>query len=115
MEHGPWDDVADPHYFPRVLKKFHDCSDFGDPKENKVRFGATGEGVAPNYQVQSASGEQKRCYNGLGHREASHVDEEFDPERLSRPFTYLEVQQMIGRLRNKPRPKGKDEGETPSR
>lgn len=94
----PWEKVADPAYFRNVMGNMVDLG-FG-PKnpEPCLRFGMTGIGHAPNYQIEAADG-AKHCFRGMGHGEAAEAGEEFAPGNLSlEPFTYTDVQGMLARL-----------------
>ena len=98
----PWEGVEDHRYFRRVMKNMEHLG--GGPRAPgaaHVRFGRTGEGVAPNYQIEGLNG-VKTLFNGLGHREITHVDDEFDPEKISETFTYAEVRDMLARVLGKP-------------
>ena len=65
------------------------------PSAAHVRFGKTGNGRAPNYQIEGPEG-SKHCFRGMDHVEASGLDEEFAPKNLSEQrFTYAEVQKML--------------------
>ena len=97
----PWEDVADPGYFRKVMKNMVDLG-LGPKNEGKAhtRFGNTGKGHAPNYQIEDTDG-QKHCFRGMGHEPASAVDEAFADDRLSEErFTYSQVQAMLARLTN---------------
>ncbi|NVD46129.1 hypothetical protein [Qipengyuania atrilutea] len=75
-------------------------SGFGPIHEAKahVRFGTTGGGHAPNYQIESAAG-AKYCFRGMGHEAASEVDDAFAEKNLSdERFSYAQVQAMLASL-----------------
>ena len=95
----PWEQVSDPRYFKRVMKNMVDLG-FG-PRQSEVahvRFGITGIGHAPNYQIEEPDG-TKHCFRGMGHREASEVDDEFASGNLSPDrFTYADIEAMLGRM-----------------
>lgn len=96
----PWEEVSDPRYFSRVLGSMVAIG-FGPKHEGKahVRFGNTGKGHAPNYQIDTVDG-GKHCFMGLNHQEAS--EEEFDTDNLSQErFSYSQVQSMLGRRRGR--------------
>lgn len=95
----PWEQVSDPSYFRQVMGNMVGLG-FGprQPDAAHVRFGTTGIGHAPNYQIEDASG-AKHCFRGMGHAEASEVDDEFTPENLSPDrFSYADIQGMLVRL-----------------
>lgn len=94
----PWEDVSDASYFRAVMRNMVNLG-FG-PRSNgagHVRFGRTGIGHAPNYQIEGDDG-SKHVFNGLGHKEASHIEDEFADDRLSERFSYDQVQGMLARL-----------------
>ena len=95
----PWDEVSDPSYFKKVMGNMVGLG-FG-PRRSEVghvRFGKTGIGHAPNYQIEGPDG-VKHCFRGMGHAEAPDVDEEFAANNLSeQQFTYDEVRSMLARL-----------------
>lgn len=96
---APWEQVTDPNYFRKVLGNFValGCG----PRRSEVahvRFGQTGVGHAPNYQIECPDG-KKHCFRGMGHAEAPDVKEEFAPNNLSeRSYTYHDVEAMLARL-----------------
>jgi hypothetical protein len=101
---APWTKVADQSYFRQVLGNMHDLG-FGirNSTTAHVRFGLTGIGHAPNYQIEGADG-STHCFRGMGHAPARNVESEFDPENLSRDtFSYADVQGMLARLSGAPR------------
>jgi hypothetical protein len=95
----PWEKVSDPSYFRAVLGNMVALG-FG-PKHGSIahtRFGNTGIGHAPHYQIEGEDG-IKHCYNGLNHSDAKDVDVEFEPRNLSEEcFTYADIQAMLARL-----------------
>jgi hypothetical protein len=97
-EQNPWEKVADSTYFRRVLGNMVAAKELGAKEELGVRFGLTGAGHAPHYQVEAPSGE-RACFNGLNHKHSTVVDDAFAPHNLSdQAFTYAEVQQMLKRI-----------------
>ena len=94
----PWEQVSDPSYFKKVMGNMFRLGLGPRSGEGRVRFGVTGRGHAPNYQIEGPDG-LKHCYRGRGHAEASDVDEEFAPANLSdQQFTYKDVEGMLARL-----------------
>ena len=95
----PWEQVADPSYFKQVMGNMVGLG-FG-PRQSQVayvRFGTTGIGHAPNYQIEGPDG-AKHCFRGMGHAEASEVDDEFATGNLSEDrFSYGDVQTMLARV-----------------
>jgi len=59
-------------------------------KESTVRFGETGQGIAPNYQVTFPNG-VVMVRNGISHGSFKQVDE-FNLDNLSKIFTYVEIE-----------------------
>lgn len=98
----PWEKVADEGYFRAVMRKMVNLG-FG-PKRDKaghVRFGITGIGHAPNYQIEGPDG-NKHCFKGLGHGEATEASDEFAPKNLSvERFSYDDVRAMLARVTNR--------------
>lgn len=98
-DNRPWEKVADDGYFRAVMGKMADLG-FG-PKSTKlahVRFGVTGIGHAPNYQIEGPDG-VKHCFKGMGHGEATDAGDEFAPGNLSADmFSYADVRDMLARL-----------------
>ena len=95
----PWKKVNDPSYFRQVMGNMV-LLGFG-PRQSEialVRFGTTGIGHAPNYQIEGPDG-AKHCFRGMGHAEASEVDDEFATDNLSEDrFTYADIQAMLAGL-----------------
>ena len=58
--------------------------------ESIVRFGITGQGVMPNYQVTFPNG-VVRTLRGSSH-DSFEQAEAFNEERISRPFSLTEIQ-----------------------
>lgn len=57
-----------------------------------VRFGLTGNGTAPNYQVEFEGSERPRLlFGGLSHKEWTGDEKEFADDRLSKPFPYEDL------------------------
>ena len=95
----PWEHVTDPSYFRQVMGNMVALG-FGPRRSEAacVRFGTTGLGHAPNYQIAGANG-VKHCFRGMGHAEAFEVDDEFAAENLSTErFTYSDIQAMLAQL-----------------
>jgi hypothetical protein len=95
----PWEMVADPSYFRKVMGNMVALG-FGpkSPDPAYVRFGLTGIGHAPNYQVEGPDG-TIHCFRGMGHGEATDAGDEFAAANLSTErFNYIDVQAMLARL-----------------
>ena len=98
-ERVPWKDVADQKYFKKVMQNMVDLG-FGPSKTELayVRFGLTGIGHAPNYQIEVPDS-TKHCFRGMGHGKATDAGDEFAPHNLSAErFTYVGVQNMLAQL-----------------
>lgn len=82
-------------YFRRVLGNMTRCrrASGDDDQFMFVRAGTTGNGTAPNYQVENAQGGVISCYSGLNHEEMA--PEVFNPEHVTRPYSFEEVQGFI--------------------
>ena len=94
-----WEQVADPSYFRQILGNMVALG-YGRKHEGKshVRFGTTGIGHSPNYQIEGDNG-LKNCFRGQNHEQSP--EDEFDDSNLSEDrFTYSEVQAMLARLTN---------------
>lgn len=94
-EKRPWEDVTDPSYFRAVMRNFV-AMGFGPSKgsEAVVRFGSTGGGVHPNYQIEGRDA-SVQCFRGSNHKEADDLAEAFIPANISEPFTYDEVSELL--------------------
>jgi len=62
-------------------------------EESTVRFGTTGEGIMPNYQVTFPNG-VIRAIRGSSH-EAYEQTDEFEDGRLSEPFSLADMQRIF--------------------
>lgn len=95
----PWEKVTNESYFRGVLGNFGDLG-FG-PRSNRdacVRFGATGTGHAPNYQIEGDD-HSKACFHGPSHKPFD--EEEFNNSNISEErFSYKEVQNMLAQTLN---------------
>lgn len=95
----PWEKVSDPSYFRGVMRSMVGLG-FGPKHEGKahVRFGTTGIGHSPHYQIEANDG-AKHCFSGRNHEDAD--EESFAEANLSEErFSYSEVQAMLERLIN---------------
>lgn len=88
MEHF-WEHVRSSDYYRNVLRNM-----IGPKAERRVRFGTTGVGVSPHYEI-IADGAKPMPYSGLNHEPAP--EEKFDDGNLSREYSYGEVQLMLSR------------------
>lgn len=101
IDNRPWEKVADDSYFKKVMLNMVGL-DFGQKNPMPcLRFGMTGTGYAPNYQIEGPDG-VKHCFRGMGHGEAADAGDEFAPGNLSVDvFSYIDVRDMLARLTGK--------------
>jgi hypothetical protein len=102
----PWEDVTEDSYFRGILGNIHHRGGLGPRAEIRVRFGITGDGTSPNYQLEGSNGQVYR-FAGNGH-ELFHKDPtiSFEPDRMSEEtFGVEDIKQMIANCKV-PRPKG---------
>jgi hypothetical protein len=59
------------------------------PGASEVRLGETGEGTAPNYQVENDG--RVTIYSGRSHREWTGEKKAFNDEKISRRFSREEI------------------------
>jgi hypothetical protein len=91
MTHA-YEKVREENYFEDVLRNMRSASGGWT-----VRFGETGDGVRPNYQIEKLAGEVTR-FHGRTHEEFhERPDASFDETRLSQPLTYADVYREIKR------------------
>jgi len=64
------------------------------PQNSTVRFGETGEGIFPNYQVEDGNG-AARLWRGNGHGEWPDGVAEFDAGKVSIAFTKTELSEIF--------------------
>lgn len=93
----PHELVENPDYFRDVMLNM---STMIGKKENAfVRFGLTGIGVSPNYEIGAIEGpfqSQTFAFDGRSH-ERFHSPYPFDAANLSESFSYMEVRDMLKR------------------
>jgi hypothetical protein len=79
---APWTKVSDLSYFRQVLGNMSDLG-FGIRNSTTalVRFGMTGIGHAPNYQIEGVDG-STHCFRGMGHAPAREVESEPIPRNV---------------------------------
>lgn len=56
-----------------------------------VRFGLTGNGTSPNYQVEFKDPDRTLLVSGRSHKEWTGDDKEFDGSRISDPMSHEEL------------------------
>ena len=61
-----------------------------------VRFGTTGTGEFPNYQIKFIN-DTVITYQSRSHKKYTGTDV-FDDNNLSRPFTYAEIDEVIAKI-----------------
>lgn len=83
-------------YFRRVLRNMTRCrrATGDDDQFMFVRAGTTGNGTAPNYQIENSEGRVISCYSGLSHKKLAW--EVFNPRHVTRPYNFYEIQGIIG-------------------
>lgn len=90
-----WEEVDTLNYYREVLGNI--VSYRKDKEQNVVvRFGTTGKGVSPHYQIEVMD-DTKHCINGLNHQTFVETPEDqFDRNNLSeKVYTYPDVQQLL--------------------
>ena len=93
----PHEAVASPDYFRDVLRSMRTIAEV---HLRRVRFGTTGEGVAPNYEItypdDHYSADNARFpHHGLTHKTHHQAPKPFDAANLSRKYSWDEVLQML--------------------
>ena len=63
-----------------------------------VRFGLTGNGSNPNYEIVLSSG-LRLAYNGLSHDRDSRADV-FEENNISQPFALDQIEEAIAKARS---------------
>ena len=107
LDNRPWESVKSRSYFADVLrnlnshiKKEFNIAPVEIPSKAPpvtVRFGRKGEGVNPNYQIETPTGQFR--YAGSNHKPFHDAPTEgFEPENISEAFSYSDVQNMMSRL-----------------
>ena len=67
-----------------------------------VRFGQTGDGTHPHYQIEDRNGANPRRFRGDNHKPFHDKPRQsFDPDRLSEPVTFGGVQELLRRCLDK--------------
>lgn len=94
---SPWENVREASYYRSVLGRMT------PGRAAKVRFGTTGEGVMPNYEIEFENGE-KVAFSGQSHK-PSTTHETFANVNLSRSYSFQEVQSLIQRSSDRTRAK----------
>lgn len=92
----PWELVSSQIYFRRVLGNFVVLG-FGPAKDGQalVRFGETGIGHSPHYQITDDTG-AITCFNGRNHKQDASVTIAFAEANMSaQSFCYSEVQTLL--------------------
>ena len=92
----PHELVKDQNYFRDVRGNMGAM--ISEKELRRVRFGLSGEGVAPNYQVSTPGETEKYPFSGLSHKPDQRTLEAYDDANLTDPFTWEDVQQMLERV-----------------
>lgn len=83
-------DTLDPLFLLNVL------NNLGDDDVAVVRFGTTGKGLRPNYEIDHGNGESY-CFKGANHASLPS-SETFDKKLLSAPISQKELEHLIDRM-----------------
>ena len=89
MTDEPWSHVEDPDYFKEIMKN---VVHYGGPvagNASTVRFGMTGKGIRPNYQI--SYGDKKVAIASVNHKPDSSSPEEYDDEKLSNKASLTKI------------------------
>lgn len=91
---GPvWEQVNNFDYYEQVAGNMISPND-----DTTVRFGTTGDGTRPNYQVTKSNGETV-AYSGLNHKEDKKTDIYNDHRISEKAYSRSEVRQLY--IKNK--------------
>ena len=90
--------VTEPAYFKRVLGNFVALG--AGPKKGRTafaRFGETGIGQSPHYQIELEDG-STFCFNGRNHERETESTEGFEPSNLTdRTFDYSSIEAFLAK------------------
>ncbi len=86
MSQLEWNEETLPSLTRKFLRNVHDNMRHDD---TKVRFGLTGNGSNPNYEVEFPNG-RKLAYSGLSHEQSTRTDT-FDESNLSHKFSRQQI------------------------
>lgn len=109
----PHELVEEPDYFRDVLGNMRMVT---DKELRRVRFGLTGEGFAPNYEITVPDGNYMETtvrfpISGLTHKTHHQAPEPFEAANLTEKFSWEDVLEMLARALN--RKKHKQAAKTP--
>lgn len=76
------------HFLGKMLGHFR------GNREATVRLGEMGAGIMPNYQIR-LSDNVVNTYRGASHKRFEQA-EFFDPDHLSQPFSYSDIEEARG-------------------
>lgn len=95
----PHELVEDPNYFRDVLNSMRTVV---NKDLRRVRFGLTGDGIAPNYEITVPDGNYMENsvrfpFNGLTHKAHHQSPEPFEAANLTEKFSWDDVLDMLKR------------------
>ena len=98
-----WTDADD--VVARLGEKFMKRVLENSGQASSVRFGLTGSGQTPNYQVE-VEGRPRALFSGRSHKDWTRAVDVFEPHNISEPFAYADlyaafVEQYRERLKGK--------------
>ncbi len=86
MSQLEWNEETLPSLTRKFLRNVHEKMRHDD---STVRFGLTGNGSNPNYEVEFPNG-RKLAYSGLSHEQDTRTDK-FDGSNLSNEFSRQQI------------------------
>lgn len=86
MSQLEWNEETLPSLTRKFLRNVHEKMRRDD---STVRFGLTGNGTSPNYEVEFKDG-RKLAYSGLSHEQTTRT-EKFDENKLSLQFSRQQI------------------------
>jgi hypothetical protein len=93
----PHELVLDQNYFRDVLHSMR--SNIPKKELRCVRFGLTGDGIAPNYEITFPDGDYEKPFrlpiSGLTHKTHHQFPANFEEENLTEKFTWDDVREML--------------------
>ena len=75
-------------------------SNMNNYEDSTVRFGITGKGIQPNYEITYPKG-TIHIFSGASHKIYHSVDK-FNKSRISEPFTFSQIQEALSKSTYKP-------------
>lgn len=95
MKKLPHELVEDSNYFRDVMRNMKEVT--GQRHTATVRFGITGDGISPHYEITAGEGLDKPLvfsFDGKSHKRF-HSLMPFDEARLTESYTYLQVIELL--------------------